>query len=234
MGQAKDIQSALRAIGNPEIAAHSSRFFKSGPGEYAEGDRFLGVRVPEVRALIRQHRQIRLHELRTLIRSKWHEERLFAVLWLNEHCKRAGPEDLQTSFEFYLREREHVNNWDLVDGSAPGIVGRWLFPRDRSMLYDFVRAESLWDRRIAILSTLHFIKAGDLDDTFALSALLLDDNQDLMHKAAGWMLREAGKRDRARLDDFLGAKLNDMPRTMLRYAIEKHPEAERQAWLRGS
>lgn len=232
MGEAKDVQSALNALGDPTIALHSRRFFKTGPGEYGEGDQFLGVRVPEVRKLIRRHPRMALRDLRTLIRSRWHEERLFAVLWLNEDSKRANSGKLQSNFEFYVQERAHINNWDLVDGSAPGVVGRWLHNRDRSLLYEFARAVSLWDRRIAILSTLHFIRAGDLDDTFEISALLLSDKEDLMHKAAGWMLREAGKRDRARLDQFLDIYLPRLPRTMLRYAIEKHTEAERQAYLR--
>jgi len=232
MGLAEEVQEQLRAAGTPEIAEHSQRFFKTGPGEYGEGDRFLGVRVPVVRALLRKFRQLPMPELRKLIRSRFHEERLFAVLWLSEDGKKADDKQLKRNFDFYLRERRFINTWDLVDGSAPGVVGRWLADKDRSVLYELASAESLWDRRIAMLATYHFIKENDVDDVFDLATILRDDPEDLMHKAVGWMLREAGKKQRPRLDAFLAEHAAEMPRTMLRYAIEKHSPAERQRLMR--
>lgn len=227
------MRKSIRAYANAEIASHSTRFFKSGPGEYAEGDKFLGVRVPVIRTLIKKFKTCTLASLKPLLHSRFHEERLFAVLMLAEWCKRTTPAEHESLYNFYLANRAYINNWDLVDGSASYVVGGWLHSRDRSILYSLAKSDKLWDRRIAMLATLDFIKRKDFDDTLKLAAILLRDPHDLMHKAVGWMLREVAKRDFERADTFLVKHYAQMPRTMLRYAIERYPEERRQAYLKG-
>jgi 3-methyladenine DNA glycosylase AlkD len=168
-----------------------------------------------------------------MLRSPYHEARVLALLILVRKCERADDALLTQVYQLYLANTERVNNWDLVDASAPGIVGRYLWERDRSVLLDLARSESVWERRIAIIATLYFIRHGHFDDTFRVANLLLSDEHDLIHKAVGWMLREVGKRDRAREESFLRTHHARMPRTMLRYAIEKFPEPLRQQYLRG-
>jgi 3-methyladenine DNA glycosylase AlkD len=229
------IRARLRAVADPEIAAHSVRFFKSGVGEYGAGDRFLGVRVPEVRRVAREFRAAPLRAALALLCSRLHEERLLALVLLVERFERG---DERERAEIYARYREHtpryVNNWDLVDTSAAPIVGAYLEARDRGPLYELARSVSLWERRVAIIATFGYIKKGSFDDTLALSRILLGDREDLIHKAAGWMLREVGNRDRLVLERFLGEHCAAMPRTMLRYAIEKLPGRRRLAYLRGT
>lgn len=227
------IRRELRALGDPAIAAHSQGFFKTGKGEYGEGDRFLGIRVPVIRKLVRKHRSATLIALTRMLQSKWHEERLFAVLALADRFARADDADRKAIFDIYTSNLEYVNNWDIVDGSAHLIVGPWLESRSRRLLYKLVRSENLWERRVAIMSTYHYIRRGEFDDTFALSKQLLDDDEDLIHKAVGWMLREAGNRDLPAEEKFLRKHYKNMPRTMLRYAIERFPEKKRKNYLHG-
>jgi 3-methyladenine DNA glycosylase AlkD len=232
---AKSIRARLRALANPDIARHSARFFKSGPGEYGAGDRFLGVRVPQVRAVAREFRGAPLAAARTLLRSPLHEERLLALLLMVDAYERGGDEARAAIYAAYLEHTpRYVNNWDLVDSSAHHIVGAHLEARDRRALRELARSSSLWERRVAIIATLRFIRAKAFDDTLAIARVLLGDGEDLIHKAAGWMLREVGNRDRAALERFLVEHQRAMPRTMLRYAIEKLPPARRRAYLAGT
>ncbi|NKC16704.1 MAG: DNA alkylation repair protein [Gammaproteobacteria bacterium] len=231
---AKDVREALRGKADPATAQHAQRFFKTAPGEYGEGDMFLGIRVPEIRKLLRRFRTIKLPALRPLLRSKYHEERLFAVLMLAGWCSKSLPDDRrQAIYDFYLANKQWVNNWDLVDGSAPYVVGRYLRQRDRAILYQLIASAVLWDRRIAVLATYDFIKEGDFADTLKLARRCLTDEHDLMHKAAGWMLREIGKRDQAAVEPFLVEHCRTMPRTLLRYSIEHLDKGRRAAFLRG-
>lgn len=230
---ARKVSKALRALANPEIAAHSQRFFKTGKGEYGEGDRFLGIRVPQLRKQARLFRGLPLAQTRRLLQSRFHEERLCALLILVDQFRR-GPEDQRARiYNLYLNNTRFVNNWDLVDSSAHHIIGPYLEDRDRQLLYELADSMSLWERRIAIMSTFHFIKLNQFDDTLKLSQRLLRDEQDLIHKAVGWMLREVGNRKPTAAKSFLKTHYRDMPRTMLRYAIEKFPETERKRYLEG-
>lgn len=229
-----EIERELHALANEEIAAHSARFFKTGPGEYGEGDRFLGIRVPVLRRLAKKYEELDLADCRTLLRSPYHEARLLALLILVRAYDRSKDEAKRDAiYRLYLDHTAYINNWDLVDTSAEHIVGRHLVDRDRSVLYDLARSSSVWERRIAILSTFHYIKAGAFEDTLRLADMLLADSHDLIHKVVGWMLREVGKRDQDVLEAFLRPRYRRMPRTMLRYAIEKFPEELRQKYLRG-
>jgi len=227
------LRQALRAAARPGDAEAAQRFFKTGPGEYGEGDVFLGVRVPEVRRLVRQTDETAWDDLLELIRSPIHEERLLGLLALVQRFERGDGRVRQKIFRRYLRETKFINNWDLVDCSAPNIVGGWLVdhPYDFSRLVKMAGSKDLWQRRIAIISTFALIRKGRLEPTVKISRLLLEDRHDLIHKASGWMLREAGKRDAGVLRDFLTRHAHAMPRTMLRYAIEKLPPAERKKWM---
>ena len=225
------IRKGMRALGDPAIAQHSAGFFKTGPGEYGEGDRFHGIRVPVTRRLARRHRFASERTVMSLLRSAFHEERLLAVLLLVDRYARGDAAEKQRVFDLYVGNRRHVNNWDIVDSSAHSIVGPHLDPGDTALLDELAESEALWDRRIAMIATLHFIRGGEFEPTLRLAEKLLDDREDLIHKATGWMLREVGKRDASTLRRFLAAHCIDMPRTMLRYAIEKLPAEERQEWL---
>lgn len=233
MSSAASIRKALRELGDPAIAEHSAGFFKTGPGEYGEGDRFIGVRIPKIRELVKQHRDLPERATLSLLRSPIHEERMFAVLVLVAQFTRAKGEERDHIASLYLANREYVNNWDLVDASCHKILGPWLEHRDRALLYELVSSDSLWDRRIAMMTTFHFIRHDDFDDALKLATTLLDDQHDLIHKVVGWMLREIGKRDVAVEEAFLIKHYRRMPRTMLRYAIEKLPEARRRSYLEG-
>ena len=226
------IIAELSALGGEEKARHLARFFKTGKGQYGEGDRFLGLPVPLTRGVAKSHKAADMPAVGALLQSEWHEARLCALLILVEKMKKADADGAAEIFNFYLANTQHINNWDLVDLSAPHIVGKHLMDKPRGILYELAASPLLWDNRIAIVSTFAFIKAGDLDDTFRLALLLTGHAHDLIHKAAGWMLREAGKRDAARLRAFVHEHVRRMPRTMLRYAIEKFPEDERRAMLR--
>lgn len=222
----------LKSVANPEKAAFLQRFFKTGPGEYAEGDIFLGLVTPLVRSIVKSNRQTPLSELSILMQSEYHEARACALLILVEQFKRAKEEERSKIYDFYLEHRAGINNWDLVDITCPHIVGAWLLDKDRSVLYDLVKSSDLWEQRIAMVSTITFIRKRDYADALALATELLVHTHDLMHKAVGWMLREIGKRGRAVLSDFLNTYASRMPRTALRYAIEHYPEQERQFYLK--
>jgi 3-methyladenine DNA glycosylase AlkD len=224
----------LRQLGDTETAAHSRRFFKTGPGEYGEGDVFLGIRVPVIRGCARDYRGMDLAVSLGLLESPFHEARLLALIMMVEMFHKAKDECRREEiYRAYLDKSRRINNWDLVDCSAEHIIGAYLFPGDRCVLYNLARSESLWERRIAIMATFHFIRRKDFADTLAIAEMLLKDREDLIHKAVGWMLREVGKRDIDRLRGFLGRHATKMPRTMLRYAIERFPEGERQLYLHG-
>ena len=215
-----------------------SRFFKTGPGQYGEGDKFLGIKVPVTRAVVKESwRQVGFAELEECIACEYHEVRLAALLALVEifaHAKKKPGQAGQECIDFYLGHTERINNWDLVDLSCYPLLGQWLLDKDRSILYELARnGKTMWEQRIGMVSTMTFIRHGQLQDTFAIADILLHHPHDLIHKAVGWLLREAGKRDKAALEAFLLPRYRTMPRTMLRYAIEKFPEGERKEYLSG-
>jgi len=218
-------------LANPERAKTSRWFFKTGPGQYGEGDRFLGITVPVQRQLTREFEGLPLSEIRKLLKSRWHEERALALFVLVRQYAKADKRARDAIYRCYLGSRDGINNWDLVDCSAPQIVGAHLNAGGRRFLRELARSRSLWDRRIAVLATFHFIKNGQFDDSLAIARMLLDDREDLIHKAVGWMLREIGKRDQAALEEFLKANAARMPRTALRYAIERFPQPLRRRYL---
>ncbi len=231
--RAKDVSKSLRELADPRIAEHSQRFFKTGPGEYGEGDLFLGIRVPVVRRQVAKFKDLPLEETVDLLRSSYHEERLCAVLLLVSKFKQGNEVEKKAIYDLYLTETGFINNWDLVDSSAHFIVGAYLNDRDKGPLYELAESDSLWERRIAIISTLYQIRRNRFEETLKIAAVLRDDREDLIHKAVGWMLREVGKRDPALERFFLKQHYKKMPRTMLRYAIEKFPQKERRAFLEG-
>jgi 3-methyladenine DNA glycosylase AlkD len=229
----QQVHMALLALANPSKAAFLAGFFKTGKGQYAEGDRFLGISVPAIRQLARQFRQLDLKSCECLLQSPYNEERLLALLILVGHY-RCGDDGIKNMvYRIYLKNRQHVNNWNLVDSSAPHVVGSHLLQQDRSLLYELSQSRSLWGRRIAMLATFAFIRANDFADALKLTELFLTDEHDLMHKACGWMLREVGKRNQTVLESFLRRHHRVMPRTMLRYAIERFDSARRNAYLTG-
>ena len=224
----------MRAVADPLRVPILQRFFKTGPGEYAAGDVFIGATVPQIRKLAKEFVGLTHVEVRKLLRSKFHEERLLALLILVRQYQRGDDKQRDRVYRLYTTHLKWINNWDLIDVTAPHIVGSHLSKCDpRSVLYEWAVSRDLWRRRLAIMSTFHFIKQDDFDDTLRLAEILLDDPHDLMHKAVGWMLREIGNRDRAVEERFLKRHYKRMPRTMLRYAIEKFPESKRQAYLKG-
>lgn len=226
------ITNELQTLGSTEKAAQLSRFFKTGKGQYGENDRFLGVTVPQTRRVAMAHAGVNLADLQQLIRSEWHEVRLCALFILTIQFNK-GDEPTRTELvHFYLNNTQHTNNWDLVDLSAWKTIGTYLLDRPRNLLYRLAESPLLWDNRIAMVSTYAFIRQGQLDDTFALAEKMMGHKHDLMHKAIGWMLREAGKRDEKRLIDFVENHRLVMPRTMLRYAIEKLSTTQRKHLMR--
>ena len=230
---AQDIIAELNALGNPDKAAHLSRFFKTGKGQYGEGDLFLGITVPEQRSIALKYRKATPPVLAELISSPYHEIRLTGLLILvDQFTKNKDEAFRQTCVDFYLSQTRNINNWDLVDLSAPGIVGEYLKDKSREDLYRLADSGLLWEQRIAVVSTYTLIKNGDFADILALSERLLHHSHDLMRKAVGWMLREMGKRDKDLLVQFLEKHCKVMPRTMLRYAIEKFPEEERKEFMK--
>ena len=231
--EARAAESALFALADAGKAATAARYFQSGPGQYGEGDRFLGIRVPLIRETARQFNTLTLADCAALLQSHYNEVRVLALdVMVRRFAK--GNEAVQTAvYDCFMAQRARINNWNLVDGSAPYISGPYLLQRDRSVLWELAESPVLWDRRIAVLSTFSFIRAGEFDDALTLYAQLLDDPHDLMHKACGWMLRELGKRNEARLLAFLQTHSAALPRTTLRYAIEKFDAVQRGALLRG-
>ena len=229
----ESLAKAFRSEGDKAIAEHSSGFFKTGQGEYGEGDRFLGIRVPVTRKYAKKFRDAPMTVVKKLLKSKFHEERLLAVILLVGRFKSGNDSERRKIYELYLKNSKYINNWDIVDSSAHFIVGPYLQERSHAKLFELAGSDNLWERRIAIMSTFHFIRLGEFDTALKLSERLLNDNEDLIHKAVGWMLREIGNRDRATEEKFLKAHYRTMPRTMLRYAIEKFPEKRRQQYLKG-
>ena len=218
------IYNALVARSDEEKKIVLPRFFKTGKGQYGEGDIFLGVTVPNIREVAKEFKDINIDIIEKLIHSPWHEMRMCALLILVNNSKKEVTKD---TFEFYLSHTKYINNWDLVDLSAPQIVGKFLLNKERDIIYRLAESDLLWDNRIAIVSTLTFIRNNDLDDTYKLSLKMMNHKHDLVHKAIGWMLREAGKRDAKRLYNFVMEYKNIMPRTMLRYSIEKFDKETR-------
>jgi 3-methyladenine DNA glycosylase AlkD len=231
---ARDAVRELTALADPGDARFLQKYFKTGKGEYGAGDRVLGIRVPTLRRLAARFRELPLGECRKLLRSPYHEARLLALLVLVGKYDRADEPTREAIFRAYLADTARVNNWDLVDLSAPKIVGEHLLTRDRSVLDALARSRSVWERRIAILATSRFIREGEFADTFRVADLLIGDEHDLIHKAVGWMLREVGNRDRRAEERYLRARYRGMPRTMLRYAIEKFPARQRARYLAGT
>ncbi len=223
----KTITKKLQALSDAEKREIFPKFFKAGKGEYGEGDRFLGVTVPNIRAIAKLHKDISIEEIRELIQSEWHEVRLCALIIMVEKSKKKDEALRKELFNLYLSQTNRINNWDLVDLSCRFIIGEYLLDKSRDILYHLAQSPLLWDNRIAIVSTYAFIRKGQLEDTYALSDLMMQHPHDLMHKAIGWMLREAGKRNPERLYDYVMSHRADMPRTMLRYAIEKFSPKER-------
>ncbi len=228
-----ELRKKIKSLGNPEISKTMKWFFKTGKGDYGEGDVFVGLKVPTQRKLAHEFRDLSVIDLKMLLSSPVHEERLISLFILVDRFAKSSEKEKQLIFSFYLKNRKGVNNWDLVDLSAPKIMGKYLLEKDKSLLFKFASSKNLWERRIAILSTYEFIRNEDYDTTLRIAEILLEDNHDLIHKAVGWMLREIGNRNLMAEESFLKIHYNKMPRTMLRYAIEKFPETKRKKYLQG-
>lgn len=230
----KQLRAALRNQANEADAEVLQRFFKTGPGDYAEGDIFIGVRVPIIRRIAKQYEALPLRDIATLLKSSIHEERMLALVILLRQYRKGTPAEQTKIYNLYMANTAQINNWDLIDVTAPHIAGSFLQDKPRAPLYSFAHSQSLWERRIAIIATLHFIKHNDFPDTLAIAEILLHDKHDLIQKAVGWMLREVGNRDLPTIETFLKQHYHTMPRTMLRYAIEKFPAPKRQRYLKGN
>lgn len=232
MSMIENIKKELKRLSDPRQAEVSQRFFKTGKGQYAEGDIFLGIKVPVLRKTAGKYQDLSLPELKQFLCSLIHEYRFFALVLLVNRFLFTHGSDRKKIVDFYMDNKNYVNNWDLVDMSAPAILGEYLMERDKEILYRLAVSKSLWDRRIAVISTFYFIKNNYYQETLNIAEILLKDREDLIHKAVGWMLREVGKRDINTEEKFLQHNYPDMPRTMLRYAIEKFPEDLRLAYLK--
>lgn len=229
-----DIKRELEGLADPTQAKNLMRFFKTGPGQYGEGDSFRGIKVPQIRKLVAQSAASPLESVLPFLTSRWHEDRLFALLSMVHRFSKGDDTLKEQIYTLYLAHTASVNNWDLVDLSAERISGAYLYSRDRSPLYRLAGSRMLWERRIALLSTFYFIRKGDFADTLRLVEQYCSDPEDLIHKASGWMLREIGKRNSVILEQFLAHHLDNLPRTTLRYAIERFPEVKRMAYLKGT
>ncbi len=230
MAKSDDVKKELQVHASAEKAKILSKFFKTGNGEYGEGDVFLGITVPEQRKIAKKYKNLELRDIQKLLESKIHEHRLVALLILAGQFQK--KEKKQEIFEFYLKNTKKINNWDLVDLTADKIVGEYLFDKEKTILTKLANSENLWERRIAIMATFHFIKKGEHEWTFKLAEVLLNDKHDLIHKVVGWMLREVGKRIGQDIEEkFLKKHYRKMPRTMLRYAIERFDERKREFFL---
>ena len=229
----QQLQNELQALGSPEKAAFLSRFFKTGKGQYGEGDHFLGITMPEIRATVANFTSLSINDWVELLHSPFHEFRMAALIGLMKHFQKSkkDKETQKLIFDIYLNHLDYINNWDLVDLTCRDIVGAYLFDKDRSILYELAHKEHLWAQRVAIVSTWFFIKNKQFSDTLQISEILLTHKHDLIHKAVGWMLREVGKRDELVLEEFLDTFTKQMPRTALRYAIERFPETKRKYYL---
>ena len=227
----KEIRKRIKKESNKQQAESLQWFFKTGAGEYGEGDVFAGIKMPVQRKIAKEFKNLNYDDIKELLCSIIHEERMIGLLILQGKYENGDENEEEKVFKFYIRHRKGINNWDLVDISAPKIVGEHLLNRDKKLLYKFAHSKNLWERRIAILSTFTFIRAGNFETTFKISDILLDDDHDLIHKAVGWMLRETGKKDLSAEEKFLKPRYKKMPRAMLRYAIEKFPEVKRRKYL---
>jgi len=229
------LKKDLQNLANPEQAKILQRFFKTGKGQYGEGDVFLGIMAPKMRELVKKYKELNLEKIKELLKSKYNEARWIALLILINKYKKSSQEEKQIIFNIYLDNTNRINNWNLVDISAPHIIGDYLLQNydKKQLIYDLAQSDNLWEKRIAIISTFAFIRYNKFDDTLAISKILLGDSHDLIHKAVGWMLREVGKKDVLVLEDFLKKHYKNIPRTTLRYAIEKFEEEKRKRYLRG-
>ncbi|OGK09940.1 DNA alkylation repair protein [Candidatus Roizmanbacteria bacterium RIFCSPHIGHO2_01_FULL_35_10] len=227
----KQLQKDLRKLANPEKAKFLAGYFKTGKGEYGEGDVFLGITVPKQREVAIRFKTLDLREIQKLLDSKIHEERLVVLFVLVEKYRKADEKEKKVIFDFYIRNTGKINNWDLVDLSAPRILGEYLLDKERSIIYKLARSKNLWERRIAVLTTFQFIRNNQFKDSLKIAELLLKDEYDLIHKAVGWMLREIGKRDQIIEEEFLQKYYKIMSRTMLRYAIERFDDKKRKFYL---
>ena len=225
------LEKELKSLADPVRAKHSQRYFKTGKGEYGEGDVFLGLNTATMVKIALKYQGLSLVDLHQLLASKIHECRSSALVILKRQYLKADVASKEKIIKFYLINTKYINNWDLVDISAPNILGDWLLDKDRTILYQLAKSKNLWERRIAIMATFAFIREGEYEDSLKIAEMLLKDEHDLIHKAVGWMLREIGKRDMAVGEKFLRAHASHMPRTMLRYAIEKFPQEKRQFYL---
>jgi len=225
------LKADLRSIANPEKAKILSRFFKTGKGQYGEGDIFLGIMVPQQRRIAKEYGLLSLKDIETLLSSRIHEHRLVALLIMVQRYRKTDEQGKETITGFYLDHATRINNWDLVDLSAPYILGEHLYGKDASVLLRLALSKNLWERRIAIIATFAFIRKSRFSETLWIAEVLLRDKHDLIHKAVGWMLREVGKRDIMSLERFLKNHADAMPRTMLRYAIERFSASKRQYWM---
>lgn len=232
-GERLSIGRELRALARPEKAAFLPKFFKAFDGGYGQGDRFLGVVVPDTRAVARRHREASQETIESLLDSAFHEERMCGLLIMIHQFERGDESEQESLVRLYLSKLDRVNNWDLVDISAPKILGAWLVGRESDILDELLASKHLWRERVAMLSTFALIRRGEFAETLRIADVLLHHEHDLMHKAVGWMLREVGNRNRHTLEEFLVPRYASMPRTMLRYATEKLPENIRQDYLRG-
>jgi 3-methyladenine DNA glycosylase AlkD len=230
----QDIRNRLQHLANKKKALTLQGFFKTGPDEYGEGDVFLGITVPRLRKLVKECDGIPIAETAALLKSGIHEERLLALLMLVHAFSKGDAAAQRKIYNLYCKNTRYVNNWDLVDLSAPNIVGSYLLDKSRKLLYEFAKSRDLWKRRIAIMATFSFIKQNEFNDALIISKMLLADDHDLVHKAVGWMLREIGKRSLSVEEKFLKQHYKNMPRTMLRYAMERFPEAKRRRYLNGA
>ena len=232
--KAKEISKRLQKMGDKEDAQFLQRFFKTGIGQYGEGDIFLGIRVPALRKLAKEYKALLPEEVLPLLRSTYHEVRLFALILFVNAFDKGDETEQKKIYDLYMANTRYINNWDLVDISAPNIVGAFLMERSKKPLYQLVKAKSLWERRIAVLATFYFIRGNKFSDSLKIAGILLRDKEDLIHKAVGWMLREVGKRDIKCAEVFLQKHCPVMPRTMLRYAIERFTQSKRQMFLDGA
>ncbi|MBN2198170.1 DNA alkylation repair protein [Candidatus Wolfebacteria bacterium] len=227
-----NLKRELKLKADPERAKILQGFFKTGKGEYGEGDIFLGLVAPKIREIALKYKNLKLGDLQKLLKSKIHEERVAALRILVDKFQKSGEMERKKIFNFYLKNAKRVNNWDLVDLSAPKIVGEYLLNKNRKILYKLVKSKNIWERRIAVLATFAFIDKNEFNDSLKIAEILLKDKHDLIHKAVGWMLREMGKKSQKSLEDFLKKHFRKMPRTMLRYSIEKLSETKRKMWLK--
>ncbi|MDH5656047.1 MAG: DNA alkylation repair protein [Spirochaetia bacterium] len=227
----QNLKIELKSLADRKVAEHSQRYFKTGPGEYGEGDVFIGLRMPQIRSLAKKYSKLSFSDIENLLKSEIHEKRMLAVILLVNAYKKAAEPDQKKIYQMYFKNKKYINNWDLIDVSCPHVMGGYLYKNDRSVLFKLAASGNLWDKRLAVMSTFYFIRNGDFNDSFKICEMLLDDEEDLIHKAAGWMLREIGKRNPKEEEKFLDRHAEKMPRTMLRYALERFSESKRKKYM---